>query len=202
MLHTALGCAQTFSFVAVLGELVFPEFRAAFGRIGFLAGRGSMDILFGKRAQTHLFHFDTGYLLLDADLRAVNATWAHEVVARSFFDPAAHQRRLTACPDAAALRRAAVPPLGVLAARGAWPAWDGYLDAVYNDSVAYPFDLDALEWLYDFSPLGALRPVTALPRCAVLDEIILLDEPEQSDAQFLPVQGLRTHQYQTSSEHC
>tara|TARA_B100002051_G_C16583228_1_gene558795 strand:+ start:63 stop:587 length:525 start_codon:yes stop_codon:yes gene_type:complete len=70
VLHTALGCAQTFSFVAVLGELVFPEFRAAFGRIGFLAGRGSMDILFGKRAQTHLFHFDTGYLLLDADLRA------------------------------------------------------------------------------------------------------------------------------------
>lgn len=141
---------------------------------------GSLDLRTGRPFQGVWVDHDRRWALdrrgernlhldLDADLRAVNATWAHEVVARSFFDPAAHQRRLTACPDAAALRRAAVPPLGVLAARGAWPAWDGYLDAVYNDSVAYPFDLDALEWLYDFSPLGALRPVTALPRCAVPD---------------------------------
>ena len=92
---------------------------------------GSLDLRTGRPFQGVWVDHDRRWALdrrgernlhldLDADLRAVNATWAHEVVARSFFDPAAHQRRLTACPDAAALRRAAVPPLGVLAraARG------------------------------------------------------------------------------------
>lgn len=108
-------------------------------------------------------------LRLNADLRAANATRDHVAAERRFFDPATVARRLATCPDGAALRRAAVPPLDVLAARGARPTWDGYLDVVYNNSVTYPFDLDALDWLYDFSPLGALQPVAALPRCAVPD---------------------------------
>ena len=68
---------------------------------------GSLDLRTGRPFQGVWVDHDRRWALdrrgernlhldLDADLRAVNATWAHEVVARSFFDPAAHQRRLTA----------------------------------------------------------------------------------------------------------
>ena len=67
------------------------------------------------------------------------------------------------CPGATELARARVPRLGILAARGAQPAWDAYLDRVYG-RAAYPADLDAFEWFYAHAPLD-VRPAAAHPRC-------------------------------------
>ena len=65
-----------------------------------------------------------------------------------------------------------MPLLGTLIAPGARPEWNAYLVRVYGEPLApgvYPFDLDALEWLFYFSPLGALRPVSVPPKCPVPD---------------------------------
>ena len=86
--------------------------------------------------------------------------------------PNATRQLAGGCPSPAELDRAAVPLLGTLVAPGARPEWDTYLARVYGGPLAlgvYPFDLDALEWLFYFSPLGALRPVSVPPKCAVPD---------------------------------
>ena len=86
--------------------------------------------------------------------------------------PNATRQLAGGCPSPAELDRAAVPLLGTLIAPGARPEWNAYLVRVYGEPLApgvYPFDLDALEWLFYFSPLGALRPVSVPPKCPVPD---------------------------------
>ena len=72
------------------------------------------------------------------------------------------------CPTDEDLRRAAVPRLGVLAARGDDAAWDAYLDRVYGalPEAAYPVDLDSYEWFYDEAPIR-VHVAQVDPRCVV-----------------------------------
>ena len=67
-------------------------------------------------------------------------------------------------------RLASVPRLRVLRAPGESGAWDAYLSRVYGGTLraeSYPVDLNAFEWFYHHSPLGALSPARVDPRCAV-----------------------------------
>ena len=75
-----------------------------------------------------------------------------------------------ACAPAPGARLASVPRLRVLRAPGEAAAWDAYLARVYGGALArasYPVDLNAFEWFYHHSPLGALSPARVDPRCAV-----------------------------------
>ena len=89
VLHKLLRCQNSFAFLSVLVEQVFPSCRAVYGVLGFLTGP-RIDVLFGHFRYSPMWFFNTGYVLLDPDFRAIHwkrvyvqpksGSWVHHKV--------------------------------------------------------------------------------------------------------------------------